>query len=85
MTTEKPITLSRDCTAIMGPSGERILLPAGSTAWLTQALGGSYTVMTDRGYPVRIDGRDGDAARARLRGEELAAPELIDLEVTSVF
>ena len=31
------------------------------------------------------DGRDGDAARARLRGEELAAPELIDLEVTSVF
>jgi len=61
MTTEKPITLSRDCTAIMVPSGERILLPAGSTAWLTQALGGSYTAMTDRGYPVRIDGRDGDA------------------------
>jgi len=57
MTTEKPITLSRDCTAIMVPSGERILLPAGSTAWLTQALGGGYTVMTDRGYPVRIDGR----------------------------
>jgi predicted nucleic acid-binding protein len=31
------------------------------------------------------DSRDGDKARARLRGEQLAAPELIDLEVTSVL
>jgi hypothetical protein len=31
------------------------------------------------------DGVDGDAARARLRGEELAAPELLDLELTSVL
>ena len=31
------------------------------------------------------DGRDGDRARARLRGEQLAAPHLIDLEVASVW
>ena len=31
------------------------------------------------------DGEDGELARARLRGEELAAPEIIDLEVTSVW
>lgn len=31
------------------------------------------------------DGVDGDQARARLRGEALTAPELIDLEVASVF
>ena len=30
------------------------------------------------------DGPHGDAARARLRGHDLLAPELIDLEVTSV-
>jgi len=30
------------------------------------------------------DGPQGDQARARLRGEELAAPELLDLEVVSV-
>ena len=30
------------------------------------------------------DGEDGDRARARLRGEQLAAPELLDLEVASV-
>lgn len=31
------------------------------------------------------DGDDGDRARDRLRGEELAAPELIDLEVLSTL
>ena len=31
------------------------------------------------------DGPDGDQARARLRGERLTAPELVDLEVTSVW
>jgi predicted nucleic acid-binding protein len=31
------------------------------------------------------DGLDGDRARARLRGETLAAPELVDLEVASVL
>jgi predicted nucleic acid-binding protein len=31
------------------------------------------------------DGPDGDRARARLRGERLSAPEIVDLEVTSVW
>jgi hypothetical protein len=31
------------------------------------------------------DGPDGDHARARLRGERLAAPELAGLEVTSLW
>jgi predicted nucleic acid-binding protein len=31
------------------------------------------------------DGPDGDQARARLRGERLTAPELLDLEVASVL
>jgi predicted nucleic acid-binding protein len=31
------------------------------------------------------DARDGDLARARLRGERLCAPELLDLEVDSVL
>ena len=31
------------------------------------------------------DGPDGDRARARLRGERLSAPELLDLEVASVL
>ena len=31
------------------------------------------------------DGRDGERARARLRGEALTAPAVIDLEVLSAF
>jgi hypothetical protein len=31
------------------------------------------------------DSQDGDGARERIRGEELAAPEIVDLEVTSVW
>lgn len=31
------------------------------------------------------DGSEGDRARARLRGEQLAAPDLFDLEVASVL
>ena len=31
------------------------------------------------------DGPDGTQARERLRGEELAAPHLVDIEVTSVL
>lgn len=31
------------------------------------------------------DGPDGDTARARLSGQQLAAPEVIDLEVVSVL
>jgi predicted nucleic acid-binding protein len=31
------------------------------------------------------DGPDGDRARDRLRGERLAAPQLLDLEVTSAW
>jgi probable FeS assembly SUF system protein SufT len=54
----------------MVPSGEKISLAAGSSVWVTQSLGGSYTVMTDRGYMARIDGRDGDA---------LGLPQLVDV------
>lgn len=61
MNSEKPIRLQRDCDAVMVPSGERASLLAGSTVWLTQALGGTYTVMTERGHTVRIDGQDADA------------------------
>lgn len=61
MTSDQPIILSRDCHAVMIPSGEKVLLPAGSSVWLTQTLGGAFTAMTDRGYSVRIEGEDGDA------------------------
>ncbi len=70
MTTDKPIVLKRDCQAALVPSGENVLLTAGSQVWLTQALGGSYTIMTDRGHTVRIDGRDGDVLGLEVSEQE---------------
>ncbi len=45
-------------------------------------------IITDASFLVMAlgdDGPDGTQARERLRGEELAAPHLIDVEVTSVL
>ena len=72
MRDDKPIVLMRECQAAMVPSGEAVLLPAGSSIWITQALGGSYTAMTDHGYVVRIDGAD--AAALGLSGDSQPEP-----------
>jgi probable FeS assembly SUF system protein SufT len=54
-------TLSRDIEVAAIPYGDRIPLTAGTTLFVMQALGGSFTAMTDMGYMVRIEGRDADA------------------------
>jgi len=46
--------------AIRVPAGDSVTLPAGSYGYITQALGGSYTVFVE-GNLFRIAGRDGDA------------------------
>ena len=49
---------------------------------------GLIVIVTDAGVLLAVfvdDGIWGDSARARLRGEELAAPQLVDLEVTSAL
>src|SRR3972149_5969096 len=70
MKTNEPIILSRDCEAIQIPSGEIVMLPAGSRVTVTQSLGGSYTMTTDQGYLVRIANKDADAI-----GEEAEASQ----------
>jgi probable FeS assembly SUF system protein SufT len=54
------ITLERDCEAVLIPSGEPITLKAGSLVYITQTLGGNYTVYVN-GNLARIAGKDGDA------------------------
>ncbi len=46
--------------AVIVPAGEEVRLPAGSYGYITQALGGSYTVFVD-GSLFRIAGKDADA------------------------
>ena len=61
MVTREARTLSRDVEVAAIPYGDRITLTMGTTVFITQALGGSYTAMTDHGYLVRIEGKDADA------------------------
>lgn len=56
----EPVRFERDCSAVMVPQGEVVTLPAGSIGYITQALGGSYTVFVE-GSLFRIAGRDADA------------------------
>lgn len=59
--TREARTLARDIEAVAVPYGDRIPLKAGSTVFVTQSLGGSFTAVTDMGYMVRIEGSDADA------------------------
>jgi probable FeS assembly SUF system protein SufT len=61
MATNEQIVLTRDADATQIPSGIPHRLIAGTKVRLMQALGGSYTVMTDVGYMVRVDAQDADA------------------------
>jgi probable FeS assembly SUF system protein SufT len=53
-----PVEITRDCKATLIPSGDPIVLRAGVTVTVTQALGGSITVQTDLGQLARISGTD---------------------------
>ncbi len=67
----EPFKLERDCAAVLVPQGDRVTLPAGSIGYISQALGGSYTVYVE-GNLFRIAGNDADA----LGKEPVEAPEL---------
>jgi probable FeS assembly SUF system protein SufT len=64
----EPVRFERDCAAVLVPQGEAVSLPAGSVGYITQALGGSFTVFVE-GNLFRIAGRDADAI-----GKEPPAP-----------
>jgi len=58
--TSQPCTFARDCEVVMIPQGDEVTIPAGTVAYITQALGGSFTVFVD-GNLFRIAGVDADA------------------------
>jgi probable FeS assembly SUF system protein SufT len=54
------VVTRRDCPARLVPVGTSITIPKDSFITVTQALGGSYTVVVN-GNMARIDGTDADA------------------------
>jgi probable FeS assembly SUF system protein SufT len=64
------LILERDVEVTAIPYGDRLTLQKGSPVIVTQALGGTYTLVTMQGYMVRLDGKDADA----IGKEPQAAP-----------
>jgi probable FeS assembly SUF system protein SufT len=58
--TSQPCTFERDCEVVMIPAGDEVTIPVGTVGYITQALGGSFTVFVD-GNLFRIAGVDADA------------------------
>lgn len=61
MPPNEPIALLKHCEAIQIPSGAKVVLPKGTQVRIMQSLGGTFTVVTEEGQVVRIDGKDADA------------------------
>ncbi len=54
------IELTREVNAVQIPSGDPLTIPAGTSVFITQRLGGTYTVATSQGL-ARISSQDADA------------------------
>jgi probable FeS assembly SUF system protein SufT len=60
MNSSEPVVLARDVDATIIPIGSKVTLQQGEQAYITQSLGGSYTVVVN-GNMFRIEGKDADA------------------------
>src|SRR5436305_1736809 len=86
MNMREEVTLTRNAEAVMIPSGEKVLVPEGAHATITQSLGGSYTLITERGLMVRVSGREVEAIGKPVEnvpdvapGEEIAPEKLEEM------
>jgi probable FeS assembly SUF system protein SufT len=68
MTDNEPVVVRRDVEGLQVPSGVPVAIPQDALVYITQAMGGSFTVYFE-GNLVRIAGRDADAL-----GREIVAP-----------
>jgi probable FeS assembly SUF system protein SufT len=76
----EPVTLARDCTAIIVPAGDQVILRKGARGLITQALGGSFTIYLD-GNLFRIAGEDADALGKDPVPPPALAPDAADEDV----
>jgi probable FeS assembly SUF system protein SufT len=60
MNSNDSVKLKRDVEAAIIPIGTKVTLQQGEDAYVTQSLGGTYTVSVN-GNLFRIEGKDGDA------------------------
>jgi len=73
------ILLTREVTAVQIPSGDTLTLPAGLAVFITQRLGGAYTVATAQGL-ARISSQDADALGVDPAAEQTKQEEAVRLK-----
>jgi len=69
----EPKILARDVEAAVVPVGTKVTLQKGEQAYITQSLGGSYTVIVN-GNMFRIADKDADALGLEAQAQPVAAP-----------
>jgi len=67
----EPVVIYREVNAVVVPAGQDVTLKPGQAGYITQALGGSFTLYID-GNLYRLAGADADA----IGKEVLKVPEL---------
>ncbi|MEN0062958.1 MAG: putative Fe-S cluster assembly protein SufT [Myxococcota bacterium] len=55
------VEFGRETEVVLIPDGYRQLMPEGTRGWITQVLGGNYTIQLDTGRLVRVSSDDADA------------------------
>lgn len=76
---QQEIQLTREVSAIQIPSGDTLSLPAGTPVFITQRLGGTYTVATSQGL-ARISSQDADALGVDPAEEQKKQEQAIKLK-----
>lgn len=73
----EPIVVNRDVNAILIPMGEFITIPADSVVFITQALGGNYTININ-GNLAQIGAKDADAIGFETRSRKINSEESLN-------
>ena len=79
----EPVTLTRDVDAIIVPAGMAVKLREGQQGFITQALGGSFTVYVE-GNLFRISGQDADALGKEATDVPQLPPNASDEDVRDI-
>ncbi len=73
------IKLPREVNAVQIPSDDSLTLPVGTAVFITQRLGGTYTVATTQGL-ARISSQDADALGVNAEEEAKKQSETVRLK-----
>lgn len=78
-----PVRFERNCEVVIVPEGESVEMPAGTVGYLTQSLGGSFTVYVE-GRLFRVAGDDADAIGREIPPRPALPDDASDADVEAL-